>query len=164
MNCVDCNAPIPAKRKRCEPCRIAAEKACTERHNAKQKAQKAAYRALNPYRCRHYCGAVVTSKNMVCQACKDSVAARQKQMKREQEARYKAAKKELAAKEEAVYIVPAKPEHRKPTKIVKTSAQVDRECRAEEKRLTEVRERLNPALLAARNAPSWMVKIISLQV
>jgi hypothetical protein len=44
----------------------------------------------------------------------------------------------------------AKPKRREPARIVKTSEQVDRECRKEERRLAEVYTGLNHDLLNAR--------------
>jgi len=160
MTCLDCGKPAPAKRKRCEPCRIAAEKACTDRANARQRAVREAYRAKNPFRCRSGCGAIVEAKNMICAGCKGSVKARKKYdktKKRESEKKSKEALRSLLESNECS-IVPEKPKPYKYAKITKTAEQVEKECKKEERRLEKVRESLPPLLLAARYAPSWMVQ------
>lgn len=152
MECIDCGKPTASKsRKRCEKCRQIAENASTARNNERMKAQRAAYRTLNPYRCITGCGAEVTVKNMMCESC------RAKKRKVQKVCRDK-------AKEAAAYIVPDVPKPHKYSKTWRTAEQIDAEARREDRRLAKVLPTLNPVLLAARNLPSWIIPMPGVQI
>jgi hypothetical protein len=140
-----CDNPTPTPRKkRCVSCEEAHTQRLVKASNDRLQERRLAKRAADPRICQEpKCTNPVEGLARKCKPCQD------RHNKRVAEYRERIKPKD-AVKEEEAYIIPAKPEPRKEVKIVKTSAQVDAECRREEARLRTVRDRLNPDLLNQR--------------
>jgi hypothetical protein len=144
MICIDCQeTETPSHRhQRCVKCGIVHEakmlKARNDRNNKKALAKR------KPRTCKK-CKEPPDGKSQLCKAHKAEAAKAAKARQKEASKAYKQRVRDGQAEAE-----PAPPPTRAEPAIVKTSAQVDAECRREEARLRTVRDRLNPDLLNQR--------------
>jgi hypothetical protein len=142
--CRDCHtSEMPSPRhQRCVKCGIVHEakmiKARNDRNNAKAIANR------KPRTCKK-CNEPPDGKSQLCKAHKAEAAKAAKERQRENDKAYKQRIRDEQGEAEP----PPTPTRAEPA-IVKTSAQVDAECRREEARLRTVRDRLNPDLLNQR--------------
>jgi hypothetical protein len=144
MICIDCQkAETPSHRhQRCVKCGIVHEakmlKARNDRNNKKALAKR------KPRTCKK-CKEPPDGKSQLCKTCKADVAKAAKARQRENDKAYK-----QRIRDEQGDAEPPPPTTGPGPTIVKTSAQVDAECRREEARLRTVRERLNLGFLNQR--------------
>jgi hypothetical protein len=141
-----CDNPTPTPRKkRCVSCEDAHNQRLIKANNDRLQERRLAKRAADPRICQEpKCTNIVEAGSLKCKPCQD------RHNKRDAEYKKRMKLKNAVEVEEETYIIPAKPKPREEVKIVKTSAQVDAECRREEARLRTVRDRLNPDLLNQR--------------